>query len=49
MLAAGKVMHAISTLPAPLQHLGHFLYSPLANGSTRTAQSFLYFWRISRR
>ncbi|MCS9600143.1 hypothetical protein N1E34_32285 [Pseudomonas aeruginosa] len=44
MLAAGKVMHAISTLPAPLQHLGHFLYSPLANGVDQNrAQSFLYF------
>ncbi|KPD29200.1 MULTISPECIES: hypothetical protein [Pseudomonas aeruginosa group] len=32
MLAAGKVMHAISTLPKPLQHLGHTLYSPLATG-----------------
>lgn len=44
MLAAGKVMHAISTLPAPLQHLGHFLYSPLANRVDQNrAQSFLYF------
>ena len=32
MLAAGLVQHAISSLPKPLQHLGHFFYSPLANG-----------------
>jgi hypothetical protein len=33
MTAAGKVQHAISTLPKPLQHLGHVLYSPMANGN----------------
>lgn len=32
MLAAGLVQSAIGTLPKPLQHLGHALYSPVANG-----------------
>lgn len=32
MLAAGLVQAAILTLPKPLQHLGHFLYSPVATG-----------------
>lgn len=32
MLAAGLVMSAIATLPKPLQHFGHTLYSPLATG-----------------
>ncbi|SDI54531.1 hypothetical protein [Pseudomonas panipatensis] len=33
MLAAGLVQAAILTLPKPLQHFGHTLYSPLANGN----------------
>ncbi|MDT4856468.1 hypothetical protein FQZ97_908590 [compost metagenome] len=32
MTAAGLVQNAIATLPKPLQHLGHFLYSAIANG-----------------
>ncbi|WNW10112.1 hypothetical protein RRX38_02765 [Pseudomonas sp. DTU_2021_1001937_2_SI_NGA_ILE_001] len=32
MLAAGLVQQAISTLPKPLQHFGHTLYSPVATG-----------------
>lgn len=32
MLAAGLVQAAILTLPKPLQHFGHTLYSPLATG-----------------
>jgi hypothetical protein len=32
MLAAGLVQSAIATLPKPLQHFGHALYSPVANG-----------------
>lgn len=32
MLTAGLVQHAISSLPRPMQNLGHFFYSPLANG-----------------
>lgn len=32
MLAAGLVQSAIDTLPKPLQHFGHALYSPIANG-----------------
>lgn len=32
MLAAGMVQAAIGTLPKPLQHFGHALYSPVANG-----------------
>lgn len=32
MLAAGLVQAAILTLPKPLQHFGHTLYSPLADG-----------------
>lgn len=32
MLAAGLVQSAIGTLPKPLQHFGHALYSPVANG-----------------
>ncbi|MDS9411548.1 hypothetical protein [Pseudomonas aeruginosa] len=32
MLAAGLVQAAIKTLPKPLQHFGHTLYSPLATG-----------------
>lgn len=32
MLAAGLVQQAIGTLPKPLQHFGHTLYSPVANG-----------------
>lgn len=32
MLAAGLVQSAILTLPKPLQHFGHALYSPVANG-----------------
>ncbi len=32
MLAAGLVQAAIRSLPKPLQHFGHTLYSPLANG-----------------
>ncbi|WP_219096575.1 hypothetical protein [Pseudomonas sp. UMAB-40] len=32
MLAAGLVQSAIGTLPKPLQHFGHALYSPIANG-----------------
>ena len=32
MLAAGLVQQAIGTLPKPLQHFGHALYSPVANG-----------------
>lgn len=32
MLAAGLVQAAIRTLPKPLQHFGHTLYSPLATG-----------------
>lgn len=32
MLAAGLVQAAIGTLPKPLQHFGHALYSPVANG-----------------
>ncbi|HGN3038565.1 hypothetical protein [Pseudomonas aeruginosa] len=44
MLAAGLVQAAIRSLPKPLQHFGHFLYSPLANGVDQNrAQSFLYF------
>lgn len=33
MLAAGLVLHAIDTLPVPLQRFGHFLYSPIATGN----------------
>ena len=33
MLAAGLVMHAIDSLPKTLQHFGHFMYSPIANGN----------------
>ncbi len=33
MLAAGLVQQAIDTLPKTLQHLGHFLYSPIVNGN----------------
>lgn len=44
MLAAGLVQHAISTLPRPLQHLGHFFYSPLATGEDlATAHSMVWF------
>ncbi|MBD8493848.1 hypothetical protein [Pseudomonas syringae] len=32
MLAAGLVQQAIGTLAKPLQHFGHSLYSPIANG-----------------
>lgn len=32
MLAAGLVQSAIGTLPKPLQHFGHALYSPIVNG-----------------
>lgn len=32
MLAAGLVQSAIATLPKPLQHFGHALYSPVATG-----------------
>lgn len=32
MLAAGLVQAAIRSLPKPLQHFGHTLYSPLATG-----------------
>lgn len=32
MLAAGLVQSAIGSLPKPLQHFGHTLYSPLATG-----------------
>lgn len=32
MLAAGLVQSAIATLPKPLQHFGHSLYSPVATG-----------------
>lgn len=32
MLAAGLVQAAIGTLPKPLQHFGHALYSPIAGG-----------------
>jgi hypothetical protein len=32
MLAAGLVQSAIGTLPKPLQHFGHALYSPVATG-----------------
>jgi hypothetical protein len=32
MLAAGLVQQAIGQLPKPLQHFGHSLYSPVANG-----------------
>ena len=32
MLAAGLVQSAIGTLSKPLQHFGHALYSPVANG-----------------
>lgn len=32
MLAAGLIQSAIGTLPKPLQHFGHTLYSPLATG-----------------
>ncbi|QBF27174.1 hypothetical protein EXN22_16290 [Pseudomonas tructae] len=32
MLAAGLVQKAIGTLPKPLQHFGHALYSPIAGG-----------------
>lgn len=31
MLTMGKVQSAIASLPKPLQHFGHFLYSPLSN------------------
>lgn len=30
MLAAGLIMQAIDTLPKPVQHFGHYLYSPTA-------------------
>lgn len=44
MLTAGKVMQAIGTLPPPLQHLGHFLHSPMATGVDQNrAHSLLYF------
>ena len=33
MLVAGLIMQAIDTLPKSIRHLGHFLYSPLANGN----------------
>lgn len=33
MLAAGLVLHAIDSLPKPLRHFGHFLYSPIATGN----------------
>lgn len=32
MLASGLVQQAIASLPKPLQHFGHALYSPVANG-----------------
>ncbi len=32
MLASGLVQSAIATLPKPLQHFGHALYSPVGNG-----------------
>lgn len=32
MLASGLVQSAIATLPKPLQHFGHALYSPVATG-----------------
>lgn len=32
MLAAGLVQSAIATLPKPLQHFGHAMYSPVASG-----------------
>ncbi|MFC0666233.1 hypothetical protein ACFSKY_00055 [Azotobacter chroococcum] len=44
MLAAGLVQSAIATLAPPLQHLGHFLYSPIATGIDQNrAHSYLYF------
>ncbi|PHR17871.1 MAG: hypothetical protein COA41_11265 [Sphingopyxis sp.] len=44
MLAAGLVMQAIETLPKPIQHFGHFLYSPLANGNDLSiAHSLVWF------
>lgn len=33
MLAAGMVQAAINSLPKPLRHFGHVLYSPMANGN----------------
>lgn len=32
MLASGLVQKAIASLPRPVQHFGHFLYSPIATG-----------------
>lgn len=44
MLAAGLIQHAISTLPLQLQRLGHFFYSPLADGADlAAAHSLVWF------
>ncbi|MHB9798461.1 hypothetical protein ACYCAX_11685 [Pseudomonas sp. MT3] len=44
MLAAGLVQAAIGTLPKPLQHFGHTLYSPIANGQDlNIAHSLVWF------
>lgn len=41
---AGYVLHAIGTLPIPLQRLGAFLYSPLADrNDAEMARSFIWF------
>lgn len=32
MLASGLVQKAIASLPRPVQHFGHYLYSPIATG-----------------
>lgn len=31
MMTMGRIQHAIASLNKPLQHFGHYLYSPLAN------------------
>ncbi|BGD56149.1 TPA: hypothetical protein VDW84_002090 [Pseudomonas aeruginosa] len=44
MLAAGLVQAAIRSLPKPLQHFGHTLYSPIANGQDlNIAHSLVWF------
>ncbi|AZD50524.1 hypothetical protein [Pseudomonas chlororaphis] len=44
MLAAGLVQAAIDTLPKPLQHFGHALYSPIANGvNVNAAHALVWF------
>ncbi|SEH87038.1 Phage antitermination protein Q [Stutzerimonas xanthomarina] len=44
MMTMGRIQHAIASLNKPLQHFGHYLYSPLANARDQdVARTLVWF------